>query len=118
MASVGSYSLIIDLNSCQTAIIKSREKIQDYVINLCKMMNIERQADCQITAISSASREGYIMIQLLDGAMIVAHFYHDSEAAFIDIFSATPINEDMVTDFTLSFFGAVSMEFSLIPRGR
>lgn len=97
-------SATVDVMNCDPAAIRSKEKIQDYVIQLCKMIDMVRYGDCQITHFGSGNKEGFSMVQLIETSCITAHFANDANAAFIDIFSCKEFNVQTVGDFTQQFF--------------
>jgi S-adenosylmethionine/arginine decarboxylase-like enzyme len=99
-------SLIVDVMNCDPATIRSKEKIQDYVIQLCKLIEMTRHGDCQIVHFGTGNKEGYSMVQLIETSCITGHFANDINAAFIDIFSCKDFNSDEVEDFTRRFFGS------------
>lgn len=101
-------SATIDLGKCDPAIIRSKEKIQEYVIQLCKLIDMVRYGDCQIVHFGSGNKEGFSMVQLIETSCITAHFANDINAAFIDIFSCKEFDTQAVAAFSHKFFDADS----------
>ncbi len=117
MSTPWGFSLSMDLKSCDPATIRSREKIQDYVIQLCKVIDMKRFGDVQIEHFGSGNKEGFTMVQLIETSNIVAHFANDIEAAFIDIFSCKDFEFQTVIEFTMNFFGAAEITTHSAVRG-
>lgn len=111
------YSLGLDLKNCDPAIIRSKEKIQDYVIQLCKLIEMVRHGDCQIVHFGNGNKEGYSMVQLIETSCITAHFSNETNAAYIDIFSCKPYDSETVREFSMEFFGSDEATEHLCVRG-
>ena len=99
-------SVTVDVQDCDPSIIRSKEKIQDYVIQLCKLIDMKRYGDCMIVNFGEGNKEGYSMVQLIETSCITAHFSNELNAAFIDIFSCKQFDADVVDDFSRNFFGS------------
>ncbi len=111
------YSLSIDLKECDPATIRSKEKIQEYVIQLCKLIDMKRHGDVMIEHFGTGNKEGYTMVQLIETSNITAHFANDIQSAFFDIFSCKIFDIHSVTDFTASFFGSKEINIFPVIRG-
>ncbi len=112
------YSLSIDLKLCDPGTIRSREKIQEYVIQLCKLIDMKRHGDIIIEHFGVGNKEGYTMVQLIETSNITAHFANDIQSAFIDIFSCKEFYFKSATDFTMEFFGAKEIFINTALRGQ
>jgi len=111
------YSIQMDLKLCDAVIIRSKEKIQDYVIQLCKLIDMTRFGDCQIVNFGQGINEGYTLIQLIETSSIVAHFANEINSAFIDLFSCKEFDFNAVMAFTQDFFGAAELASHIAIRG-
>jgi len=100
---VNSFATI-DIRDCNADSIRSKEKIQDYVLQLCKLMQLERIGDCQIVNFGEGKKEGFSMVQLLETSCMTAHFENEQNLAFINIFSCNDIDVYKVRDFSKEFF--------------
>ena len=109
-------SATLDVKNCDPNIIKSKERIQDYVIQLCKLIDMVRYGDCQIVHFGSGNKEGFTMVQLIETSSITAHFANDVNAAFIDIFSCKEFDVNDVEEFTMQFFGGQECISSIKDR--
>lgn len=110
------YSLALDVKECNADSIRSKEKIQDYVIQLCKLIDMQRYGDVQIVHFGKGNKEGYSMVQLIETSCITAHFANDTNAAYIDIFSCKQFCGQEVAVFTTEFFGAKNFIAKLTKR--
>jgi len=100
------YSLQLELNFCDAIIIRSKEKIQEYVIKLCKEIDMVRHGDVIIDHFGSGNKEGFTMVQLIETSSITGHFANDTGTAYIDIFSCKEYDIGAVLKFSMDFFGS------------
>ena len=110
------YSLALDLKFCDPVVIRSREKIQDYVIQLCKLIDMTRHGDVLIEHFGEGNKEGFTMVQLIETSCITAHFANDSNATYIDVFSCKMFNHEHVEKFSMEFFGAKAAKSKSLIR--
>lgn len=100
----------IDLKGCTHDFISSAAHIQNFVIQLCKLMDFERHSDAQVVAFGSGTKAGFTLFQLLNMAAITAHFFSDTGTACIDIFSYKPFSPLEAAEFSEKFFEATKCE--------
>jgi S-adenosylmethionine/arginine decarboxylase-like enzyme len=112
------YSVGLDIKGCNEATIRSAAAIQDFVIQLCKVIDMTRFGDCQVVHFGTGNKEGFSMVQLIETSCITGHFANDSNSAFIDIFSCKEFDIDDVVKFTLEFFGGNSVTAHFAVRGQ
>lgn len=106
----------IDLTDCEINLITSAEHIQDYVIQLCKLIDMKRYGDVQIVNFGSGDKAGYSMVQLIETSCITAHFSNDTGNTYIDIFSCKPFSPAEATEFSKAFFKAKDGDFKFQYR--
>ena len=107
----------LDLYGCAPEIIRDSEKIRQYVIELCDLIDMKRFGECQVVHFGEDERvAGYSMIQLIETSLISGHFANHSNAAYIDIFSCKPYDSQAVADFTEGFFRAKSYRVHSLKR--
>lgn len=97
-------SCSVDIYNCDPALIRSAATIQDYVIQLCKILDMKRYGDCQVVHFGTGNKEGYTLVQLIETSNITGHFSNDTNTAYIDIFSCKMFSPDDVAEFTQLFF--------------
>lgn len=106
----------INLKGCTPELIRSAAHIQDYVIQLCKLIDMKRYGDVQIVNFGTDDKAGFTMVQLIETSSITAHFSNDLNAAFIDIFSCKVFTPAEVTEFSKKFFEAKKSDFTFNYR--
>lgn len=109
-------SCAVNVKDCDAMSIRSKEKIQDYVIQLCKLIDMKRYGDCQIIHFGTGNKEGFSMIQFIETSSITAHFSNDNNAAYIDVFSCKEFDPALVASFTQEFFAGSSSSFTYSLR--
>lgn len=107
----------LDMYGCNPEIIRDSEKIRQYVIELCDLIDMKRFGECQLIHFGKEERvEGYSMIQLIETSLISGHFANLTNAAYIDIFSCKPYEPEEVSRFSKGFFQAESIEVHITKR--
>ena len=95
----------IELKNCDATVIKSKEKIQDYIIQLCKKLNIERFGDCSISQFTNYDRHTIQAVQMAQFEIIYGYFDVANLLAHISIFSECPFDMNIFLDVTQEVFG-------------
>jgi hypothetical protein len=96
-------SCMLDVRQCNMEKLVSRKDIQDYVIQLCKLLEIERIGDLQIVNVGTQDRPRYAITQLVETSFMTAHF-SDIGTVFVDIFACKAFDANAAAEFTKSFF--------------
>jgi len=97
----------VDLYNCDPDIIRSAEKIKEYVVELCKVIDMKRFGDCVVVNFGEDEKvAGYSMTQLIETSLISGHFANKSNAAYLDIFSCKYYEPSVVEEFSKKFFKA------------
>ena len=111
------FSFTMDLKDCNNSTIKSRELIQEYVIKLCKLLNLERHGDCLFAPINPGS---FAMAQFIKPAFITGIFIEADNSAHLDICAAMlyeNFNAIQVIEFTKHYFDTCEITTHLNIRG-
>ncbi len=107
----------LDLYSCNPDIIRSEERIRQFVIKLCELIGMKRFGECQVVSFGQEERvAGYSMVQLIETSLISGHFANLTNNAYIDIFSCKPYDSERVGDFSRAYFEAERMEVHTTAR--
>ena len=109
-------SASVDLQDCHPDTIRSRKKIQAYVVALCDLIGMKRYGDCQIIHFGEGRVAGYSMTQLIETSLISGHFANDTNRAYLDIFSCKGYDPAVVEAFSKKFFRARSSTSSVTLR--
>ena len=97
----------LDLYSCNPETIRNAEKIRQYAVELCELIDMKRFGECQVVHFGQEERvAGYSMVQLIETSLISGHFANLTNTAYIDIFSCKPYDPDRVADFSKRHFEA------------
>ena len=118
--------LIIDMSNCDIGRF-NREAIEDYMVQLCELINMER-SDLHFwddIGVPEEEKEtephlvGTSAIQFITTSNITIHTLDVLEEVYINIFSCKWFDTKKATDFTESFFGGKHQELSpaLMSRG-
>src|SRR5579864_9772433 len=99
-------STSVDLQDCDPLAIRSCERIREYVIGLCDLIQMRRYGECQIVYFGQGHVAGYSMTQLIETSLISGHFANDTNRAYLDIFSCKAYDPSVVEAFSREFFGA------------
>jgi spermidine synthase len=108
----------VDLTNCNPDIIRSAEKIKEYVEKLCELIEMKTFGDCQVVHFGQDEAiAGYSMVQLIETSLISGHFANLTNNAYIDIFSCKEYDVELVMAFSKEFFQADICEVTVTPRG-
>lgn len=100
----------IDLAGCDPDIIRDKELIENFVIELCDLIEMKRFGPCTVVHFGEDERvAGYSMTQLIETSLISGHFANQTNAAYINVFSCKEFDPKIVEDFCVSYFKAVDV---------
>lgn len=95
----------LDLYNCNPDYIRDADKIKQYVIELCDLIEMRRFGECMVVHFGEDERvAGYSMVQLIETSLISGHFANQSNAVYIDVFSCKPYDSKQVAEFTQRYF--------------
>jgi S-adenosylmethionine/arginine decarboxylase-like enzyme len=96
----------IDIYQCNPETIRSADKIRQFVIELCDLIEMKRFQDTIVVDFGEDERvAGFSMAQLIETSLISGHFANLTNTAYIDVFSCKPYDPDVVAEFAQAFFG-------------
>ena len=102
---VWGLSCSIDIYSCNPEIIRNADKIKQFVVELCDLIDMKRFGETQIVHFGEEERvAGYSMVQLIETSLISAHFANLTNTVYLDVFSCKAYDVDKVTKFAQKFF--------------
>ncbi|MBN1635722.1 MAG: S-adenosylmethionine decarboxylase [Deltaproteobacteria bacterium] len=94
-----------DIYNCDPETIRNAEKIRQFVIELCDLIEMERFQDTIVVNFGEDERvAGYSMVQLIETSLVSAHFANMTNTTYLDVFSCKPYDPDKVEEFALRFF--------------
>ncbi len=110
-------STALDLHACNPHLLRSKDLIKEFVVELCKLIKVKPFGDCTIVKFGEREEiSGYSMIQLIESSLVSGHFAESSNSAFIDIFSCKYYDPNIVADFCKDYFEAKSYIINYIFR--
>ena len=106
-----------DVYNCDPEVIRSAEKIQQFVIELCDLIEMRRFGDTVIVNFGEDERvAGYSMVQLIETSLISAHFANFSNTTYLDVFSCKTYDPEIVRGFSQSYFGGTRSKLTVTIR--
>ena len=95
----------IDIYECDPDLIRDADAIQNFVIELCDLIEMKRFGETNIVYFGEEDRvAGYSMIQLIETSLISAHFANLTNAVYLDVFSCKPYDPEVARQFSQSYF--------------
>jgi S-adenosylmethionine/arginine decarboxylase-like enzyme len=103
---VWGISSSIDIYECEPETIRSAEKIRQFVIELCDLIEMKRYMDTLVVHFGEDEKvAGFSMVQLIETSLISAHFANLTNTTYLDVFSCKPYDPEVVAQFAQKFFG-------------
>ena len=104
--SVWGIASSIDIYDCDPAAIRDADKIRQFVVELCDLIEMKRFGETQVIHFGEDERvAGFSMVQLIETSLISAHFANQTNATYLDVFSCKPYDPEVVSEFARTFFG-------------
>jgi S-adenosylmethionine decarboxylase len=107
----------IDLYECDPELIRDAQKIRQFVVELCELIEMKRFGETQVVHFGEDERvAGYSMTQLIETSLISAHFANLTNTTYLDVFSCKFYNPQEVVDFAQRFFTAKAVNLQVVER--
>lgn len=107
----------IDVRNCNPEIIRSAEKIKQFVVELCDLIGMKRFGECTVVNFGEDEKvAGYSMTQLIETSLVSGHFANQTNTAYLDIFSCKYYDPKVVEEFAKTFFEATNSEIHVTYR--
>ena len=107
----------IDLYECDGETIRNVEKIKQFVVDLCDLIQMKRFGETQVVHFGEDEMvAGYSMTQLIETSLISAHFANRSNTTYLDVFSCKPYKPEVVAEFAKVFFKAKKVNLQVVER--
>ncbi len=107
----------IDLYECDSETIRNAQKIRQFVVELCDLIEMKRFGETQVVHFGEDERvAGYSMTQLIETSLISAHFANQTNTTYLDVFSCKGYASQAVTDFAKGFFQAERADMQVVQR--
>jgi len=99
-----------DIYQCNPETIRDADKIRQFVVELCDLIDMKRFQDTMVVNFGEDERvAGFSMVQLIETSLISAHFANLTNTAYLDVFSCKPYDSEIVADFAKNFFGGAEI---------
>jgi len=106
----GSWGILtsIDLHSCNPDTIRDAAKIKEFVLELCKKIDVTPFGECQVVHFADHDEDvaGYSMVQLIETSLISGHFANKTNHTYLDVFSCKYYDPEVAASYAKSFFEA------------
>jgi S-adenosylmethionine/arginine decarboxylase-like enzyme len=116
----GNYwglSSSIDLYSCNGETIRDAEKIKQFVVELCKVIDMKRFGETVVVNFGADPKvSGFSMTQLIETSLISAHFADQTNNVYLDVFSCKYYDPETTADFAKKFFEAEDVKVNVSFR--
>jgi len=106
----------INLYSCNKEYIRNKSKIKEFVVKLCKVINMKRFGSTTIKRFGAGKLKGYSVMQFIQTSSITIHFDEEENRAFIDIFSCKDFDSKIAEKFSRDFFEAQKSKRRILLR--
>ena len=96
----------VDIYGCNPAAIRDAQKIKQFVVELCDLIEMKRFGETTVVHFGEEERvAGFSMVQLIETSLISAHFANLTNTVYLDVFSCKPYDIHKVENFACAFFG-------------
>ena len=104
--SVWGIASSFDIYDCSPGTIRSADKVRQFVIELCELIEMKRFGETTVVSFGEDERvAGFSMMQLIETSLISAHFANKTNTTYLDVFSCKPYDPDVVEAFATRYFG-------------
>ncbi len=107
---------IINLHGCDKSSIRNKRKIEQFIKDLCKKINMRPVGSPVIKRCGKGGLEGYSAFQFIETSSITIHFDEAKNRAFIDIFSCKKFSAKKAAEFSREFFKAKKTKTKTLIR--
>ena len=116
----GSWGILtsLDLHNCNGDTIRDADKIKQFVVELCDLVEVKRFGECQVVHFADHNEDvaGFSMVQLIETSLISAHFANKTNHTYLDVFSCKYYDPDIVAEFSKKFFEAADCDLHIHLR--
>ncbi|MDW7975111.1 MAG: S-adenosylmethionine decarboxylase [Leptospiraceae bacterium] len=105
----GAWGLVtaLDLHDCDPELIRDRDAIYQYTIELCEKIKVKRFGEPIIVHFGEDERvAGYSLVQLIETSLVSGHFANLTNRVYLDIFSCAYYDPKEVIEYSKNFFKA------------
>lgn len=105
MKKIWGLACSFDIYECNPASIRDADRIKEFVVQLCDLIQMKRFGDTQVVHFGEDEQvAGYSMTQLIETSLISAHFANLTNTVYLDVFSCKEYDPLLVEKFATEFF--------------
>lgn len=110
-------AVCVDLTSCNPEIIRNEEKIKQFVLELCNLLEMRAFGPTTVVHFGDDPKvTGFSMTQLIETSLISGHFANQTNSAYLDIFSCKAFLPYQAAKFCKNYFKAKKMKIKINLR--
>ena len=107
----------VDIYKSDPDIIRNAKSIEQFVYQLCDLIDMKRYGECQIVHFGQDKKvEGFSMTQLIETSLISGHFANASNTIYLDVFSCKFYEPREIAEFATSFFKGRNYKMQIALR--
>ncbi|NOX33221.1 MAG: adenosylmethionine decarboxylase [Deltaproteobacteria bacterium] len=107
----------VDIYDCDHEGIRDAENIEQFVYELCDLIDMKRFGECQVVHFGEDKKvEGFSMTQLIETSLISGHFANASNRVYLDVFSCKFYEPREVAEFAAKFFKGDNYKMQIALR--
>ena len=107
----------VDIYKSNPDIIRNAKSIEQFVYQLCDLIDMKRYGECQIVHFGQDKKvEGFSMTQLIETSLISGHFANASNTIYLDVFSCKFYEPREIAEFATSFFKGRNYKMQIALR--
>jgi S-adenosylmethionine decarboxylase len=107
----------VDIYKSDPDIIRNAKSIEQFVYQLCDLIEMKRYGECQIVHFGKDKKvEGFSMTQLIETSLISGHFANASNTIYLDVFSCKFYEPREIAEFATSFFKGRNYKMQIALR--
>jgi len=107
----------VDIYKSDPDIIRNAKSIEQFVYQLCDLIDMKRYGECQIVHFGKDKKvEGFSMTQLIETSLISGHFANASNTVYLDVFSCKFYEPREIAEFATSFFKGRNYKMQIALR--
>jgi len=107
---------LLNIFNCDPGMIKDKECIKDFIIDLCNFIDMKRYGEPIIERFGSGNLFGISFVQLIHTSCIVGHISEETGTIYLDIFSCKEYSPKWTADFAMNYFRGDRVEVKVIVR--
>jgi S-adenosylmethionine/arginine decarboxylase-like enzyme len=115
---VFGWELILDMYDCDIAVMSSKEALQKFTLELCKVIDMIPYGEAQMPYFGENCEhtKGYSLIQFIETSSITGHFSEGTKTAYVNIFTCKAFDEKKAEEYTVKFFKAKTWVSHFVTR--